>query len=217
MPAPDEDPPLFPLPASAIPDKSHPPEGRGISPLVYELFVLGELVVQPMYGYLLREIADRMLGPYQPLSWGILYPLIRRLESEGLIVSITEKAHPIFPKIERGQPRRVYSITAAGQTRFMNLLVNPTEYGRDTPKLFLIKLTKFQFLEGVQQIAVLQWYEGYVQSLVQTYEGARGYILHNPQILDTERQWILQSINFRLAGCQGELTWLERQIASIPH
>ena len=55
---------------------------RGVSPLVYELFVLGELMEQPMYGYLLHEIAGRILGPYSPLSWGIIYPLINKLEPE---------------------------------------------------------------------------------------------------------------------------------------
>jgi hypothetical protein len=46
---------------------------RGVNPLVYELFVLGELAVQTLHGYLLREIASHILGPLSPLSWGILY------------------------------------------------------------------------------------------------------------------------------------------------
>jgi hypothetical protein len=44
------------------------------------------------------------------------------------------------------QPRRIYSITPAGQDRFMTLMLTDAEYSRDTPKLFIIKLTKFQFL-----------------------------------------------------------------------
>jgi hypothetical protein len=56
--------------------------------LIYELFVLGELIVQPMYGSFLHETASRILGPFRPLSWGIVYPLIRRLEQEGLVTSV---------------------------------------------------------------------------------------------------------------------------------
>lgn len=49
--------------------------GRGANP-VYELFVLGELMTGPHYGYKLHEIIQRILGPFQRLSWGTLYPLI---------------------------------------------------------------------------------------------------------------------------------------------
>src|SRR5579885_3084889 len=90
---------------------------RGVDPLVYELFVLGELAVQPLYGYLLREIAERILGPLSPLSWGILYPLINRLEKDGLTTSSVEQPRADFPRKERGQPRRIYSITPAGRDR----------------------------------------------------------------------------------------------------
>src|SRR6266567_6089024 len=58
--------------------------------LMYELFVLGELMDGPHYGYLLREILGRLLGPFRHISWGVLYPLIRHLEREGLIVPSEE-------------------------------------------------------------------------------------------------------------------------------
>src|SRR5689334_11679810 len=96
---------------------------RGVDPLVYELFVLGELMVQPLYGYLLHDIANHILGPLSPLSWGILYPLIQRLEKAGLTTSVVERHQQNFPRKERGQPRRIYSITPAGRARFMTLML----------------------------------------------------------------------------------------------
>ena len=54
---------------------------------LYELFVLGRLMSQPFHGYLLRQLLGVAIGPTRQISWGVLYPLIRRLEEGGLIES----------------------------------------------------------------------------------------------------------------------------------
>lgn len=186
---------------------------RGVNPLVYELFVLGELAVQPLYGYLLREIANHILGPLSPLSWGILYPLINRLERDGLTMSVLEPQQKGFPRKERGQPRRMYSITPAGQERFMSLMLAETEYSRDTPKLFIIKLTKFQFLTAQERIKVLHWYRGYLEEMRNYYQSAPEGMLSNPQVEDTERVWIMQSIDYQVQRFNAEIDWIDQRIA----
>ncbi len=90
------------------------PLTRGLRPLIYELFVLGELMVQPMYDSFLHETARRILGPFHPLSWGIISPLIRRLEQQGLVTSVAEKRRGGWSPLGRGQPPRIYAITPAG-------------------------------------------------------------------------------------------------------
>lgn len=58
----------------------------------------------PRYGYELRQaLADKGL----PIEEGTLYPLLRRLESQGLLKSEW--------KIEDGPPRRYYSLNADGK------------------------------------------------------------------------------------------------------
>ena len=192
-------------------DRSH--QTRAMSPLVYELFVLGELMVEPMYSALLHEIAQRILGPLRPLSWGILSPLIRRLEQEGLTTSAVEQSRERLPRPARGQPRRIYSITPAGRERFFTLILTPSEYSRDTPEVFVIKLTKFQLLTPVQRVMVLKWYRGYVYYLHTYYQTRSSYILHNLEIKEGERSWIMQSVDYRFQLLNAELAWLDRQIA----
>src|SRR5690349_2906109 len=84
--------------------------------VMYELFVLGELMDQPHHGYLLHRILTRLLGPFRQVSWGALYPLIHRLEQEGLIVPTA--AYEVTDKQARGKQRNVYQITSAGQEGF---------------------------------------------------------------------------------------------------
>lgn len=58
----------------------------------------------PRYGYELRQaLAERGL----PIEEGTLYPLLRRLEAQGVLASEW--------KIEDGPPRRYYSLNADGR------------------------------------------------------------------------------------------------------
>lgn len=58
----------------------------------------------PRYGYELRQaLADKGM----PIEEGTLYPLLRRLETQGLLQSEW--------KIEDGPPRRYYSLNADGR------------------------------------------------------------------------------------------------------
>lgn len=58
----------------------------------------------PRYGYELRQaLADRGM----PIEEGTLYPLLRRLESQGLLKSEW--------RIEDGPPRRYYALNADGK------------------------------------------------------------------------------------------------------
>lgn len=59
----------------------------------------------PHYGYSLRRfLGDRGLE----VDEGTLYPLLRRLESQGLLTSDWE--------IQEGRKRRVYRLSAGGET-----------------------------------------------------------------------------------------------------
>jgi DNA-binding PadR family transcriptional regulator len=58
----------------------------------------------PRYGYELRQaLADKGM----PIEEGTLYPLLRRLETQGLLKSEW--------KIEDGPPRRYYTLNADGR------------------------------------------------------------------------------------------------------
>jgi DNA-binding PadR family transcriptional regulator len=58
----------------------------------------------PRYGYALRQaLADKGL----PIEEGTLYPLLRRLETQGVLQSEW--------KIEDGPPRRYYALNAEGK------------------------------------------------------------------------------------------------------
>ena len=76
---------------------------------VLVLAVLSRLE-QPRYGYSLRQaLAERGM----PIEEGTLYPLLRRLETQGLLASEW--------KIEDGPPRRYYRLNDAGEALLARL------------------------------------------------------------------------------------------------
>jgi DNA-binding PadR family transcriptional regulator len=168
----------------------------------------------PQHGYKLPVIMQRILGPFHRLSWGTLYPLIRRLEQQGLITSESEqKATSHVP--ERGQPRKIYAPSEAGRTRFFALMLDPGEYTPDYPDLFAIKLSKFSLLTATQQLLVLQQYREYLHVLRDHYHTGSRRVLTHPDIGDEERPYILQIADHHIHRCDAELAWLDNRIASL--
>jgi DNA-binding PadR family transcriptional regulator len=65
---------------------------------------------EPRYGYSLRQaLAERGM----PIEEGTLYPLLRRLESQGLLASEW--------RIEDGPPRRYYRLNSEGEALLVRL------------------------------------------------------------------------------------------------
>ena len=51
-----------------------------------ELAILGLLLESPMHGYELRKRLTGLLGAFRAFSYGSLYPALRRMQTDGLIV-----------------------------------------------------------------------------------------------------------------------------------
>ncbi len=78
----------------------------GISALVL-LSILND-TAQPMYGYQIAKLIENSKEDIPMLKQGALYPVLRSLESSGLLESEVE------PSVS-GPPRRYYQITEFGR------------------------------------------------------------------------------------------------------
>lgn len=173
------------------------------------MFILGELMDQPLHGYLLRDIINLTIGPTRQMSWGGLYPLIRRLEEEGLIEQVEDA------EASGARPRKSYRITGAGRSRFLDLMLRPEEYNSDYPDLFNIKLGKFDYLSKEQQLGILERYQGFVQFLKRHLEEGQHYVADHLYIPETERPHVLRAIAHRAHLAAADLGWIEEEIARL--
>jgi DNA-binding PadR family transcriptional regulator len=77
--------------------------------------ILGFLIDQPMHGYALKRVLSPALPRERRVNDGVLYPLLKRMEAEGLIKGRVERRD--------GAPdRRVFHPTEAGRREFREWL-----------------------------------------------------------------------------------------------
>ena len=84
-----------------------------------ELAVLGLLHESPMHGYELRKQLNGVLGWGRVLSYGSLYPALKKMLKAGWIAEHVSAPEP--GAVSRRQ-RIVYELTPAGDERFMRLM-----------------------------------------------------------------------------------------------
>ena len=81
--------------------------------------ILGLLAWRPRTGYEIKQVTDQSTRFFWGASYGQIYPELRRLESAGLVESREEP---------RGRvPRRIFSLTRAGQRALDEWLEAPEE------------------------------------------------------------------------------------------
>ncbi len=132
---------------------------------MYELIILSILMHKPAHGYLIAKIINDIFGPYARISNGRLYPLLARLEEEGLIEWCPNLAGESAASKGTRQHRN-YRITQAGRKRFHRLMMdtssNPGEYQR----IFLHKADSLHLLSLDEQLYLIDHYINYCQAHV---------------------------------------------------
>jgi DNA-binding PadR family transcriptional regulator len=138
-----------------------------------ELAVLGTLQEQPLHGYELKKRVGETLGSVWAISFGSLYPALRRLERDGAIEIVDPAAVATTPipatgslagdlataRMRRaGKPsrrtRKAYRITALGEARLSELLLDPDS--PDDDRTFALKLAFCGTLDPASRLQLLE-------------------------------------------------------------
>jgi DNA-binding PadR family transcriptional regulator len=83
-------------------------DSQAIGRRINELLVLGELDRTPQHGYGVAVAIEEGSGGFFTFSHGTLYPILHRLEHDGL-------AEGVWSDPEEGRPRKEYRLTDAGR------------------------------------------------------------------------------------------------------
>jgi DNA-binding PadR family transcriptional regulator len=131
---------------------------------MYELVILGFLMQMPYHGYLIAKIINDMIGPFARLSNGRLYPLLAKLEQEGLIQAAPGEAVPAPLRPERDRQHHSYQITEAGRQRFHELMMDTTSNPGEYRRIFWFKLPNLHWLEPAERLYLLDHYVNFCQT-----------------------------------------------------
>ena len=120
-----------------------------------ELAILGLLKERSMHGYQLSKRLSETLGGFWKVSYGSLYPSLRRLQRDGAV-------EPVFAKEEVGRRKNVYRITTKGEQMFAELL---EEAGQESweDNRFRVRLAFFKYLKPETRLRLLEKRRAYLE------------------------------------------------------
>lgn len=82
--------------------------------------LLGVLSYQPQSGYDIKKFCDASIAHFWNENYAHIYPVLKEMEKEGLVVKKTEQN-------EGRPPKNVYSITEDGRKELNGWLLKPVE------------------------------------------------------------------------------------------
>ena len=171
-----------------------------------ELAILGLLQESPMHGYELRKELATKLGTIRAaISYGTLYPTLKRLQAAGWIGEAEAADSEIIPPLTSKRGRVVYKITAEGKERFAELLaqVGPETY--DDAGFGV----HFAFFSRTDRATRLRILEGRRRRIEERREGLREILARASDRLDA---YTLELQRHGLDACEREVRWLEELI-----
>ena len=178
---------------------------------VLELPVLGLLKEREMHGYELRKQLGAMLGPLWQVSWGSLYPTLRRLAKAGAVEKVDPE--PVRRRASKsaaartsGRRKTVYRITQAGEQMFASML-EETGAAVDAEH-FTLKLAFFRYLGPEARLVLLERRRAYLlDRLAQLKANLREY----RERMDA---YALSLQNHDLLSTESDIAWIDELITN---
>jgi DNA-binding PadR family transcriptional regulator len=127
--------------------------------------LLGFLMHKSMTGYDLKKAFSISFSFFSGLSYGTIYPALKKMERQGLISKRLE--------IQDGIPnRKIYTITEVGRKSFLESLKSP--FAPEQPKSsFLMRLFFFAHLTPEERKEIVARQLGSVEQVRRQLEAAR--------------------------------------------
>jgi DNA-binding PadR family transcriptional regulator len=113
-----------------------------------ELAILGLLKEEPMHGYQLSQELTEQHGGLFRVSFGSLYPTLRRLEREGAIERVPSDR-------TTGRRKTVYRITPEGERSFLEWLEEPQDDQAEDTR-FKMRVAFFRYLPPETRVRLLE-------------------------------------------------------------
>lgn len=172
-----------------------------------ELAILGLLFEAPVHGYELRKQIALRLGGLRVVSYGSLYPALRRLTRAGLIVEDTVSAAEASRSdgAWSRRARRVYRITAEGKERFAELITDSGPQAVDDDG-FGVHLAFFSRTPAEIRMRIL---EGRRRAVEERREGLRDVLARAGEQIDRYTRELHQ---LGLDTSEREVRWLDELI-----
>lgn len=192
-----------------------------------ELAILGLVSEQPLHGYELKKRLGETLGVLWGVSYGSLYPALKRLERQGAleVVDPALAAPADAPRVampatgslageaaaaRRTRPvrtnrrvRKAYRITPAGQALFVELML--ADMSGDPDRIFAVKLAFCGRLGADDRLALLRSHRDDLAARLAETTRSRGPLID---------KYARSLIEHRATATERDLQWVDELIAA---
>ncbi len=166
-----------------------------------------------MHGYELRKQLGTMLDPFWQVSWGSLYPALRRLAKIGAVEKVAEAPKPRRTQrsamsssgLSGGRRRTVYQITPAGEQMFRSML-EETAASVDAEH-FTLKLAFFRYLQPEARLTLLERRRAYLQEKLAQF---KANLKDFGERIDN---YSLSLQTHSMASTENDIKWIEELIS----
>ena len=153
-----------------------------------------------MHGYKLSKRLADTLGPFWKVSYGSLYPTLRRLERDGAV-------EPVFPQQTVGRRKNVYRLTARGERVFQELLETAGKESWEDNR-FRVRLAFFKYLKPDTRIRLLERRRAFLEDRL---AAIRASLDSHPERTDT---YTLSLMRHGADQARQDIAWLDGLIQS---
>lgn len=120
-----------------------------------DLAILGLLKERAMHGYELKRLLGQRLGFFWTVSFGSLYPTLRKLESAGCVERVPDTD-------ARSRRRQVFRITDGGEAQFLELIGQGSASAWEEDK-FPLRFAFFRYLPTETRVWLLERRRDYLE------------------------------------------------------
>lgn len=171
---------------------------------VLTLAILGILRERPLHGYQIRKRLGAELGPFRALSYGSLYPCLKRMVDSGLIAAEGEEPTDRVTGSSR-RARIAYGLTETGRSRLASELASAGASSWEDDA-FDVRFSLFASTDSATRLRILEGRRTRLsERLEEVSEGLkRMHERHDAYTAELQRHGLEQ--------VEHEVAWLDRLI-----
>lgn len=154
-----------------------------------------------MHGYELRKQLGQRLGFFWSVSFGSIYPTLKKLERRGFIEKFLDRD-------QTSRRKQVYRITEAGEHEFIDLISEGASSAWEEEK-FPLRLAFFRYLKPETRIRLLERRKATLEDKIA--EGRR--CLRSARLGRTD-EYTLKLMCHGMDIAEHDLRWLDELIAA---
>jgi PadR family transcriptional regulator, regulatory protein AphA len=168
--------------------------------------ILGLLHSVPLSGYDIKKISDTSIGYFWQENYGHIYPVLKTMKNEGLVVPEKEES-------KGNPPRIVYTITEKGRQEFDKWMSTRTEPDKYRMEL-LLKVFFGEFSSKEQIVRHLENTISWLNESLKEYQEVHTHLEKKHPKEEGSKYWLFTA-KFGEKFARMQIEWCEECIAEL--